>query len=264
MISCISRTLSISAVAALFCTVSHSVAVSQPPPGGPGFGGPHRPGRVRPPQPSAVATPMAALAAGLKLNDDQQSRIRSVQDQWRRNRDLSIPPPDRGDAPLPDPEAMRANFEKLRASEQMANRSIDAVLTEGQRRELPGLLRQLEVWRHAGIPAELYGDLNLTAEQQKKIEAIVRKTGPTMPPPGAPAGEGESGFGGPHPGPRGMEQAFRRVHEQALAALTADQQKLVRNFIQAHPHPRPGRRPEGFGGFPPPPADEPSIPPAAQ
>jgi len=247
--------------AALFVAVSGSAARSQPPPpGGPGFGGPGM-GR-RPmggPRPSTAAqTPLAALTAGLKLTDDQKARVQAIQDQLRQQRDALMPRPGQGNDAPPDPETMRANFDRLRAAEQKANSDINAALNDSQKKALPGLLKKLDVWRQAGIPAELYGELNLTDAQEQQIEAIVKKARAAMPPPPG----GQPGDGGPGRGHGDRGQARQKMHEQAMEVLTVDQQKAVQDYIDAHPRPPFGHGPGGpGGGFPPPPGGENGGPP---
>ena len=132
---------------------------------------------------------------------------------------------------------MRARFEKMRASEQKADKDIQATLTATQKQALPGLLKRLDVWRGAGIPAELYGKLSLTAAQQQKIAEIVSKARQAGGEPGA--GRGARG------------QSRQKVHNQAMAVLTAGQRKMVTAYRNAHPRQQFGRGPGG--GFPPPP-----------
>lgn len=267
--------------AALAASVALGQGPPSPPGGGPGFGGPGGPGFGRGPmagprQSSAVQTPIEALAAGLRLSDDQSSRIQAIQADVRKQRESLMPRRGPGsDGGPPDFEAMRANFDKLRAAEQKANKDIEASLTDAQKKALPALLKQLDAWREADIPVELYGDLKLTADQQQKIDAQVKKARESMGPrPGGlpgdranggghpgdrpgfgPPGQGERGFGGSGgPGGRGgFMEARRKMHDQAMAVLTSDQQKAVQDFIDAHPRPQFRGGPGGPGGFGPPP-----------
>ena len=284
--------------ALLVGTVSASVALCQPPgggPGGPGGRGPGGPGGfggrgggggpmggMR--QLSPVQTPASALASGLKLTDDQQAQIQSIQDKLKAQRDSLMPRPGQDGGERPDPETMRAAFDKLRTAEQKANKDIEALLTATQKAALPALLRQLDGMRQLGIPLEVLGDLKLTAAQKTQLNAIAKKAadslpkpgqgrpgdgGPGGPPDGGGPGQGGRGFGGPGGGQRGrgeMDANRQKFHEQAMAVLTDAQKQQVQEFMEAHPRPDggPGRRgfggpggPGGFGGDgpPPPPPD---------
>lgn len=245
--------------------VAGSMALAQPPPGGPGPGGPGGPppfggrGRFGPRPSTPIQTPLAALKAGLKLSDNQAAQVQKLQAEWQQQRETLLPRPEPGAAP-PDPEAMRANFEKLRAAEQKANNDFVATLTPAQKQALPGLLRQLDIWREAGIPVELYGELKLSADQQKKIETIVQQARPAPPAPGS--GPPPPGEGGPGRGRREMQEARRKMREQVMGVLSAEQRKRVQAFIEAHPRPPFGGGPGGPGeGFPPPPPPDGDGPP---
>ncbi len=258
-------------MAALFIgTVAGSAALCQgPPPGGPGFpggpGGPGGPGFGRGPmggprQASAVQAPLSALVAGLKLTDDQKTQIQTIQDQIKQQRDALRPQPGQGNDGPPDPETMRANFDKLRAKETQADKDIKAVLTDTQQKALPGLLKQLDNLHVAGIPAELYGTLNLTDDQQSRIAAIAKKARAAMPGPGQRGPDGGQG-GDPR-------AAMRKVHDQAMAVLTEDQQQQVKSWMDAHPRPNFGGGHGGPGGpggpggdGPPPPNGDGGAPP---
>ena len=270
--------------ALLFGTVTGSLALSQPPPPGPGGpgGGPGGPGfgrgpRGGPRQASAVQTPLAALAAELKLTDDQKSQIKAIQDNVKKQRQTLMPRPN-PNGERPDPETMRANFDKMRAMEQKANKDIEAVLNDTQKQALPVILKQFDNLRMGGIPLEVYGDLKLTSDQKQQIGDIVKKARAAMAPPpdggqpgagGPPPGEGgQPGAGGPPRGPggRGPGGMFQKTREQVMAVLTDDQKKIVQDYLEAHPRQRfgpggPGG-PGGFGGpGGPPPGGGPGGPP---
>jgi Spy/CpxP family protein refolding chaperone len=269
---------SVSLAALLLGIASSSIALSQgPPPGGPGggrggpggFGGPGGPGGFGrrpmggPQQSTALQTPIAALTAGLKLTADQKSQIQEIQDQIKEQRTTLMARPNQGGGDRPDPSTIRANFEKLRTAETKADKDITALLTSAQKQALPVLLQQLDTWREVGIPAELYADLNVTGDQQAKIDAIAKKARAAMFAGGGRRGPGgpDSGPGGGPGGPGGMEQARQKVHDQAVAVLNDDQQKLVADYIEAHPRPERGRGPGGGGGFGPPPGGDGGAPP---
>lgn len=232
-------------------TVSGSIALCQPPgePGRPGEQG-RRPRGGR--QLSPAQAPLTALTFGLQLTDAQKTQIQTIQNNLKQFRESIMPRPGQGnDAPPPDRETMRANFDKLRAAEQKANTDITALLTATQKPKLPALLRQLEGIGALGIPLEVYDELQLTAAQKTQLNAIAKRMRESMPRPGE---------GNPPPPHEEMEQNRQRFHEEAMAALTDAQKTIVQEFIESHPRPpfgggRPGRPggPGGEGNSPPPP-----------
>src|SRR5437763_112443 len=61
------------------------------------------------------------------------------------------------------------------AADQKASKEIEAVLTPAQKTKLPGVLKQLEAARGAGIPLEVVSDLKLAPDQWKKLEVISKE-----------------------------------------------------------------------------------------
>lgn len=93
-------------IAAVFAgSLCGSLAFAQPPggppdgQGGPGQGGPGGPGGPGqgrpmfggPRQMTAVDVPISALAAGLKLTDDQTTKIKDIQAKWKKQRATLMP-----------------------------------------------------------------------------------------------------------------------------------------------------------------------------
>ena len=228
-----------------------SAALSQPPPprGGPGVGGPPGGGMGRGPmrgprRATAARVPITALQAGLKLTPGQVTRIRKIQDGLRQRREALMPRRvTGGSGGPPDPAAIRARFEKWRASEQKAESDIAAVLTPTQKQALPGLLKRLNSLRAAGIPPDLFGTLGLTRSQEQRIGAIVEKA------------RGAAAARRPGEDPRAAWEAMGRsrqaMREQALAVLTPSQRKAVQAYRAAHPRPEFGRRRRGRPGSAP-------------
>ncbi len=227
-------------------------------------------------QASAVQTPASALASGLQLTDTQKTQIQNIQDKLKQQRDALMPRPGQDGDQRPDPETMRANFDKLRTAEQKANKDIEALLTATQKAALPALLKKLDGMRQVGIPLEVLGDLKLTAAQNTQLDAIAKKAADAMPKPGQgrpgdgdPGGPGGPGGGGDpgrgRPDRSAMEANRKKFHDQAMAVLTDSQKQIVQDYMEAHPRPEgfgpggPGRPggPGGFGGDgpPPPPPD---------
>lgn len=224
-------------------SVSGSIAFAQ---GSEGFGGPGGPpprhGRGMPPfgSPRRVTVldlPMPVLSAGLKLTEDQQSKVHDIQKSFRDQRDSLMPRrgPDSGGPP--DQSTMQANMEKLKALDAAANNSIKAVLNADQKALLPDLLKNIETLRAAGIPAELYGKLNLSDGQTKKIAEIAQQAQQDM----HAKMEAARQSGDFEATRSAMDQSRAETHQKAMAILTDDQKSMVEQFIKDHPRPQGGR-----------------------
>jgi len=221
---------------ALFASAAFSNANAQgpgdgppgggPPRGGPGqgrpgFGGPGRPGFGGPRTISVVDVPVTLLASELKLSTAQTAKIAQIQKDARQQRRDSMPRfggPGSDPANRPDPATMMA---KMRSMDKATTSSIEAVLTAGQKKALPALIKQMDTMRKAGIPAEVYSDLKLTADQKQQMTAIAAA---------APADQ-------PGTGREGM----RQTREKLMAVLTSDQHATLDAYMKAHPR-------RGFGG----------------
>ncbi|HZT41639.1 MAG TPA: Spy/CpxP family protein refolding chaperone [Chthonomonadaceae bacterium] len=274
------RCLTIGTAAALL--LGATLALAQPPPPGPGGNGPGGPppfgrpggpppfgGPGGPPPPITAATvPLPFLEAGLKLTDDQQTKIAQIQQQFRKQMRAQMPPPPGpGEGGPPDPQTMRAAMEKGREMEQQATHRIEAVLTSEQKATLPDLLDEARALQAAGIPLEAYNDLKLSADQRQQITAIGKKTRQEMDQKRQAAqqsGDFES-----------LREAMRSTHQQAhekvMAILTESQRETAQKFARQHRRPGPGGfggPPGGFGpppgGFGGPPPDGGGPPPGGQ
>ena len=63
-----------------------------------------------------------------KLTASQKSKIKTIQDQFRKQRETLMPRPGQRNGTPPDPATMQARFNKMRAAEQKAESQINAVL----------------------------------------------------------------------------------------------------------------------------------------
>jgi len=169
---------------------------------------------MQPPQPSAVQTPLAALEAGLNLTPEQTAEIQTTQEQFKQQCDAVLTQSTQSISSSTTPAARQAGMNQVRILEQQANQAISNMMTSEQQQTLPALLQQLQAWRMAGLPAELYGDLNLTADQQQQIAALGQR--------GGPARNGSA----------------RQGRNPVSDMLTAEQQGMVQAFWQTHPRPR--------------------------
>jgi hypothetical protein len=265
---------------------------------GPGRGGGQGRGFGRGPRgPVTLANvPVEALKKPLALSAEQAGKIEAIQDKQRDSVRALFPlggggPPGGGPGGRPGmgggpsmmggrpgggpPGGAQADMqkilEKVRASEAKSIKAVEVVLTSAQKARAPGLLKQLETIRGAGIPLQVAGDLNLTPAQLRKLDVIAqerrnqmrqfaggpgRPGGPDGVPGAGPARLGMSGAGprvgpggpggpGMGPGGGGMEQ-FRAMREarrkKVDAILTAKQRAVLKKWEDSRARGNAGMR----------------------
>lgn len=195
-------------------------------------------GRGQNNQPVTLATaPIEALASGLKLTAEQKQQITEIQ--------AKLPARGRGRGGAgagagggTDFQAQRQQRQQL---EQAATTQIEALLTAEQKTALPGVLKDIQTLRAAGLPVALLGSLGLTAEQKTKIADINAKAEEAM----------RQRMTGAQPGGdfqamrESMQQARAETQRQVMAVLTDAQKAQVEKYRSEHPE-AAGRG--GFGG----------------
>jgi Spy/CpxP family protein refolding chaperone len=131
---------------------------------------------------------------------------------------------------------MQAMMEKMRTASEKTGKEIEGVLTSAQKAKLPGVLKQLDTVRGAGIPMGAAPDLNLTPDQLNKLEALSKDRQKQME---SLRGAGGQGGGGD------MMQRFQQMRaenqKKVDAILTAPQKAALKKYEDAHPR-------RGFGG----------------
>jgi hypothetical protein len=158
--------------------------------------------------------PSRELAAALKLSDEQRGKIQSIIEDFHADAQALRPQP-----PIPGTEPQQVapsqQREKMKALEEKAQKSVEAVLTEDQKKMVPDLLRSWNLMREMGLPLATAAQLKLTAEQMTVLETAVKNRPRPQPgrgpnfaggfgQPGRPGGPGFGGPGGPG-GPGGFE-----------------------------------------------------------
>lgn len=180
-----------------------------------------------------ASIPADILATELKLNADQKTKIKAVQDKFAEETKAMRPAP----GTQPDPESLRANFQKLRELSQQANKDIDAVLTEDQRKAVRPLVREISAMQQVGIPVGVMGDLKLTADQKTKIKGVVE--------------EYEAARQAiPQEERRAKAQELRQAATGKVAAVLTDEQKAAIEKWRKE-NPNAGRRQRPGGANPP-------------
>ena len=163
---------------------------------------------------------LAYLKVTLSLDKDQESKIKDIQDQLRKDTapDPAATPP----TPL-DPE-------KLKELTKKADEAIQALLKDDQKALVVQSLKDADILRSVGLQLPMVSVLKLTEEQKKQIATIaenVQKETRELP-----REERRT---------KGAELR-KKAHEEALKLLTEDQNKAMEQYEKEHPR---RRRPQG-------------------
>jgi len=212
-------------------------------PGGPPTGAPA--GGTLTLKPTVLDVPVEALEYALKLNREQKQKIAAIQAQFQEQRMSLLPRPDPQAGRPPDFSQFQAAQERIRTLERQAERRIQEVLTAQQRSALPETLEEIELLHGVGLPAELLGDLKLTAEQKAALARVGQQSQQAMR-RAMEAGARRRDF---NAGVAAAERARAEMRQKVLAVLTAPQRRMVEEYQRAHPEPvlrSPGAGPGGF------------------
>jgi hypothetical protein len=212
----LSRILALAAAAGMMAGLT-VVGSAQPPsrpgipgvgrPGGPGMqgGGRGRGGR----QMGAAMLPVATLDAIVKLSPDQKTKVTGIHDGLEKSMTAMRSAP-----------GQRPDFQKMMGQMTQANQAIDAVLTVPQKTKLAAAMKEIALYRMAGIPSGMYGQIKLTAAQKTSLLQIQQSV---------------VGAGGPPD-----RNAMQAAREKAAAVLTPAQKQQVEDYQKAHPNERRG------------------------
>lgn len=212
-------------------------------PGGPGGQGGRGGGRGM----SVASLPVSALDAMVKLTPDQKTKITAIHN--KHVKELTALRPQQGQSF--DQGAMQ----KMRDLNTRTTGEIEALLTPDQKTKMQSARQELRVYRMAGIPLGLYGQIKLTADQKTKLQALVpaggggRGAGGSGGPGGGAPGQPGGQPGGQRGGGGGGFGGFQQIREKAEAILTPAQKTQIASYLKAHPdEARGGRGGGGFGG----------------
>lgn len=210
----------------------------QPPAGGfpggpPGMGG----GAAND---ALINAPIEALAYGLKLSASQKANIARIQAAVHKQVDGMMPAPNGG---MPDFQKLQASFAKIRQIDSRETKRIEALLTPAQKKGLPSVLKDIQTLSAAGIPAALMGELALTSDQKRRLQATAQQSQKE-----AAAKMKDAQQDGDFEAMRSiMESSRKQTETRAMSLLTAGQKSLVEGYRRSHPRPAMG----GSGGPPP-------------
>ena len=198
------------------------------PGGGQGRGGRQGGGFGRQQQISLATIPNDVLADNLKLTAEQKTKIAPIHEKYMTDTRALRPTPG---GPQIDRETRRANNAKMRDLTEQANKDIDAILTDDQKKLVPDLIKDLQSFQAADLPFALRSKIDLTDEQKKKIaEAETASRDATRQKMQDARQSGDMAK------MRDIQtEAMKDLHEKVMAVLTDDQKKLVEEYQKAHP-----------------------------
>lgn len=185
-----------------------------------GFGGGQGRGGGR--QMSVAALPIATLDAIVKLTPAQKTKITPIHDNFVKSAAAFRPQPGQ----RPDPSVMQ----KMMDLNTQATKDIEAVLTPAQKTKLEAARKEMGLYRLAGIPLGLYGQIKLTGDQRTKLQTIQQGMMSAQP-------------GGDR---QAMRAAMQAARQNAAAVLTPAQTAQIAKYLQEHPE--EAQRGRGFGG----------------
>jgi Spy/CpxP family protein refolding chaperone len=208
--------LSGAALALASITLLGSVAIAQAPPAAPGGQGQGR-GQGRGQggrggrQASLTTMPIETLDKILKLTPDQKTKITAAREKYTAD--------SRALRPQQGQQFDPANMTKLRELSTAANKQIEDTLTADQKKKWTDARKDITMLSSAGIPAGMYGELKLTDDQKKKLEAIQKDA--------ATKAQGLQG--------QDRRAAMQEARTKAAEVLTADQKAAVEKYVKEHP-----------------------------
>lgn len=183
-----------------------------------------------------VATiPVEALEKALSLTGDQKTKIKAVQDKLRAEMRENRPQP--GAPPAPGQPGGRGGA--FGETMRNANQEIMGILTDAQKTKLRELSQGLGGLRMVGIPMGLALQLNLTADQKSKLQAIGEGVREKMQ--AIPREERREK----------MRPLMEETRAKAMEVLTAAQKAQVEKFMKENPQGGRGQGRPGGPGRPP-------------
>jgi hypothetical protein len=200
--------------------------------GGQGRGQGRGPGRGMN-QVSLAQVPISILETSLGLKADQKAKIKIAQDGLAAAMKEAREGAQGGQA---DPEAMRATIQRVMELNRTTETEIVNYLDDAQKAKIPALQRELGVYGAVGIPLPALAELNLTADQKKRIAIIAEESQKALQ-----AKMQEIGQGGDR---QAMMEIFQSHREATVKKghdlLDANQKKVIAKY--------PQQRFGGFGG----------------
>lgn len=172
---------------------------------------------VAPPPPPIVTVPLVVLQVCLGLSADQASKLKDIQQHYHSSLESVA------ENYLSDPSNRDADEARSRQLTQQAGASMQAVLSDQQKQQLPTVLKGVSSLRMLNLPTRAAAELQLTDQQTTEIASItdqMRQNLLSLPPDQRLA---TPGF-----------QVIKDADEQAETILSPAQKAVVEKY-----NPRP-------------------------
>ncbi len=187
--------------------------------------------------------PVDVLVKGLKLTDDQKTKVDDVQKKIREAQRAAF---GGGNNPFGggagggnrlDPAQLQEMMTKMQEDRKKNDAQIEAVLTDDQKKALPAFLKDVQTFQTAQLPLALVGDLKLTDDQKTKMAAVVTQIQKIAQEKRQEAMDNQD-FQSLR---EIMTQTQTALKDKTRALLTADQKAMVEKYEKENPN-------QGFGG----------------
>ncbi|MFM2222757.1 MAG: hypothetical protein RLZZ78_1014 [Armatimonadota bacterium] len=205
-----------------------------------GFGGQRGGGMM---QMGLSSLPVDVLVKGLKLTDDQKTKVDDVQKKIREAQRAAFGGGNNpfgggaGGGNRPDPAQLQEMMTKMQEERKKNDAQVEAVLTDDQKKALPAFLKDVQAYQSAQLPLALIGDLKLTEDQKTKIAAVVKQV-QTISQEKMQEARDNQDFQAIR---EIMTQTQTALKDKTRALLTADQKAMVEKYEKENPN-------QGFGG----------------
>lgn len=207
---------------------------------GGGFGGQRGGGMM---QMGLSNLPVDVLVKGLKLTDDQKTKVDDVQKKIREAQRAAFGGGNNpfgggaGGGNRPDPAQLQEMMTKMQDERKKNDAQVEAVLTDDQKKALPAFLKDVQTFQTAQLPLALIGDLKLTDDQKTKMAAVVKQVQTISQEKRQEAMDNQD-FQALR---EIMTQTQTALKDKTRALLTADQKAMVEKYEKENPN-------QGFGG----------------
>ena len=186
--------------------------------------------------------PVDVLVKGLKLTDDQKTKVDDVQKKIREAQRAAFGGGNNpfgggaGGGNRPDPAQLQEMMTKMQEDRKKNDAQIEGVLTDDQKKALPAFLKDVQTFQTAQLPLPLIGDLKLTEDQKTKMAAVVKQVQTISQEKRQEAMDNQD-FQALR---EIMTQTQTALKDKTRALLTADQKAMVEKYEKENPN-------QGFG-----------------
>ena len=193
--------------------------------------------------------PVDVLVKGLKLTDDQKTKVDDVQKKIREAQRAAFSGGNNpfgggaGGGNRPDPAQLQEMMTKMQEDRKKNDAQIEAVLTDDQKKALPVFLKDVQTFQTAQLPLALVGDLKLTDDQKTKMAAVVTQIQKIAQEKRQEAMDNQD-FQSLR---EIMTQTQTALKDKTRALLTADQKAMVEKYEKENPNQGFGRGGRGGG-----------------